>query len=259
MIVTTAGRTNEHMTAFAEQIANDLKTTFIPRKKRSIPAIQDEYVRDVLVVGKDRLEYHPIHASHPFFFHPNSAMFRVKRLMQGEKDPFIEATALSAGMSLLDCTVGLASDSITASFVVGETGKVVGVEKSPIISYLVQKGLQGWETKVKEVNEAMRRVSIIQEDHYTTLHSLPSKSFDVVYFDPMFEETIEEAKGIDTLRDIASYDWLSPEVIEEAKRVARRLVVLKDHFRSERFASFQFKQLLRKTAKFHYGVIELNE
>ncbi|WP_243290807.1 class I SAM-dependent methyltransferase [Bacillus sp. FJAT-47783] len=259
MIVTTAGRTNDQMVMFAEQIAHDLKATFIPRHKRSINAIQHEWKKDVLVVGKDRLEYYPIHASQPFFFHPNSAMFRVKRLMKGEKDPFIEAAALSAGMSLLDCTVGLASDSITASFVVGRNGKVIGIEKSSIISYLVQKGLQRWETQVDEVNEAMRKISIIQGDHYAYLQSMPSKSFDVVYFDPMFEETIEAANGIDPLRDIASYGRLSTEVIEEAKRVARSRVVLKDHFRSERFSTLHFKQIHRKTATFHFGVIELGE
>ena len=45
---------------------------------------------DVLVVGKERFElYHS--EGEKFFFHPNSAMFRAKRMLRGEPDPFVEA------------------------------------------------------------------------------------------------------------------------------------------------------------------------
>ena len=50
-------------------------------------------------------------------------MFRVKRLMRGEHDPFVQATQLESGMTVLDCTLGMASDSIVASYMVGESGK----------------------------------------------------------------------------------------------------------------------------------------
>ena len=52
----------------------------------------EQYEQDVLVVGKNRLAIYPKGTEESFFFHPNSAMFRVKRLMRGENDPFVQTT-----------------------------------------------------------------------------------------------------------------------------------------------------------------------
>ncbi len=38
-------------------------------------------------------------------------------------------------MTVLDCTLGMASDSIVASYVVGESGKVTGLEGVSMASY----------------------------------------------------------------------------------------------------------------------------
>jgi len=257
MIITTAGRTNEQMVQIAKNIAQMLNIEYVPRNKKSIMFMQNTFQNNVLVAGKERLEYYKLGESEPFFFHPNSAMFRVKRIKKGEKDTFIEATNLSYGQSLLDCTLGLASDSITASFVVGDLGQVVGIEESKVISFLVQTGLKMWETDFHELNQAMRRISVNHCDHLTFLKNQPDNSFDVVYFDPMFDEEIMTSNGINTIRPIASYQPITNETVQEAKRVANKRVVLKDHYKSRRFEQFNFHVLRRKTAKFHYGVIKL--
>lgn len=112
MIVTTAGRTDEEMIRFAKSVANDLHIPYVARAKTSVKTLQKKEKSDLLVVGKERMELHIQEAEEPFFFHPNSAMFRAKRLLKGEQDPFIQAAKLTTGMSVLDCTLGLASDSI---------------------------------------------------------------------------------------------------------------------------------------------------
>ena len=144
MIVTTAGRTNAEMIKEAEEIAVQLQIPYIPRQKRSVQTIQQEANDDCLVVGKDRLELYPFGEKEPCFFHPNSAMFRIKRLQNGERDPFIDATKLSHGKKLLDCTFGLGSDSITASYIVGEEGCVTGCEGNRFLAYMMKMGLQTW-------------------------------------------------------------------------------------------------------------------
>jgi hypothetical protein len=73
----------------------------------------------------------------------------------------------------------------------------------------------------------------------------------------MFEETIEESVGLVPLKHIANYSPLEKETINEAKRVAKRRIVLKDHWKSKRFEQHGFHVLVRKSAKFHYGVIEI--
>lgn len=258
LIVTTAGRTDQRMVSLAKQVSEDLSTTYIERRKASVEELQHKYSDDVLVIGKNRLELYKQNEQEPFFFHPNSAMFRVKRLMNGEDDPLIKAAALQEGMSFLDCTLGLGSDSIVASFIVGHQGKAVGIEGNELLSYLVKSGLHTWDSGIETFNQAMQRVNVINKDNLDYLKSCDSKSFDIVYFDPMFEEAINESNGISALKSIAVYKDITNEVIEEAKRVAIKKVILKDHWRSERFNRFGFSVLKRKTAKFHFGVLDLD-
>ncbi|WP_379968429.1 class I SAM-dependent methyltransferase [Ectobacillus sp. sgz5001026] len=256
MIVTTAGRTTADMMIRAKQVADDLQCRFEKRKEDSIAHIVKKFQDDVLVVGKNRLELYPETGEDSFFFHPNSASFRMKRLLRGEHDPFIEVTKLEQGMSMLDCTLGLASDSIVASYVTGENGKVTGIEGNKMIAYIVKEGLQQWGSEQKAMNEAMRRISVVHNEHLTYLKQCEDQSFDVVYLDPMFEQTVAQSDGIQGLKHFALYEDIDGETIREALRVAKKRVVLKDHFRSARFETYGFNVQRRKSASFHFGVLE---
>jgi hypothetical protein len=256
VFVTTAGRTDEHMTAQAKAIAVELETEFIPRKKRSVSKIQEQLKDDCLVVGKERLELFPLGETEPFFFHPNSAMFRIKRLMNRERDPLIDAAQLHEGMSFLDCSLGLGSDSIVASFAVGEQGFVTGIEARQELSYLVKRGLRTWDAGNELINRAMRRIHVIEGYSLDILKGMGDNSIDCVYFDPMFDESILESDGIRSLTNFAVYEGLSDELMDHAARVARKRIILKDHFRSRRFEEYSFNVIVRKSAKFHFGVIE---
>jgi hypothetical protein len=255
MFVTTAGRTNPIMIEEAKRVAFDLDCMYQERNKKSILSLHSRFQDNCIVVGKERLELFLLDGEEPFFFHPNSSMFRIKRLMRNEHDPFIDATGLRQGMSFFDCTLGLASDSIVASFVVGPTGKVVGTEENKYLAYLVNRGLRNWESGLAEMDEAMRSVSVIHSNALSRLKEIPSNEFDCVYIDPMFEETILESDGIRALAELAAYTEVSEEFILEAKRVARKRLVLKDHFRSGRFEKFGFSVVKRPSAKFHFGII----
>jgi hypothetical protein len=256
MIVTTSARADEQTEQYAKHVANILSTTYVTRKKQSVTSIQSVYQSDVIVVGKGRIELFPYGEADPFFFHPNSAMFRLKRLVRNEHDPFIEVAQLQEGSSILDCTLGLASDSVTASYVVGPTGRVVGIEGNPYIAFLVQKGLQDWDSGIQSMNEAMRRVEVISGFAENFLKEQPDNSYDCVYFDPMFEESIVTSVGIKGLSKFAVYHEMTDHLVNEALRVAKRRVVLKDHYQSSRFQKFGFNVITRKSAKFHYGFLE---
>lgn len=257
MIITTSLRTTEQITEKAIKVANELGLRFIQRNQQPIPFLINHYNCDVLVVGSNRLSIYQQGNHEPFFFHPNSAMFRVKRFLRGETDPFLEATKLAKNMSILDCTLGLASDSILSSVVVGKNGQVVGLEASPYLAYIVSEGLDCWKTCLAEVDDAMQRMNVTHSNHLEYLRSAKENSFDVVYFDPMFEVKIDSSDGISPLRKLALYDRLKEEAVEEAKRVARHRVVLKDHWQSTRFSRFNFFVYKRATSLFHYGSIEL--
>lgn len=87
-IVTTAGRPDEVSMALAAFACQELGATFEPRKKRSIHKMSQALQAHVMVAGKNRYDYYAYGAQEPFFFHPNSAAFRLKRVARGETEPF---------------------------------------------------------------------------------------------------------------------------------------------------------------------------
>ena len=188
-------------------------------------SLHEQYEQDVLCRREEPISYLSERYGRIVFFHPNSAMFRVKRLMRGEHDPFVQATQLER-MTVLDCTLGMASDSIVASYVVGESGKVTGLEGNEYMAYIMENGLKTWSSSVSEIDEAMQNSSKANGAFFI-LAQCEDNSYDVVYFDPMFEETVIESDGIKGLKHFALYHDITDETIAEAKRVARKRVVLK--------------------------------
>ncbi|WP_349407312.1 class I SAM-dependent methyltransferase [Pseudalkalibacillus sp. SCS-8] len=257
MIITTGGKARSHLRSRARELGMELGIKYIERSNQSIEKLLEMTGEGIVVVEKERIKLYAQSDEDPIFFHPNSSMFRIKRLQKGEDDPLIRNTGLQEGMSFLDCTLGWASDSIVAAYVVGEGGKVVGIEGSPTISLLTKIGLKLYQHENWNMVQAMRSIDVQEGNHLPYLEKLETDSFDVVYFDPMFEESILSSDGINPLKKHAIYETMTEKGIEEAKRVARKRVVLKDHWKSKRFERFGFKVEKRKTSAFHFGHIDL--
>ncbi|WP_207634175.1 class I SAM-dependent methyltransferase [Halalkalibacter urbisdiaboli] len=257
MIVTTARKGAEQLYEKALMFAEKIDGRFIVRKEQSVEDLKELYNNHVLVVGKGKVTLYHLEHKEPFFYHPNSAMFRVKQYLRTNYDPLVEAAQLSEGKDFLDCTLGLASDSLVAKVAVGNCGRVVGVEANPYLACLVDFGLKNWQEGSKEMLEAMRGIEVIHTSHLDYLSSLPDNAFDVVYFDPMFEQHLANSTGIKGLKWFACHDDLSEQVIVEAKRVAKKRIVLKDHWQSTRFDKYQFVVMRRQHSSFHYAYIEV--
>ncbi|MCK0470841.1 class I SAM-dependent methyltransferase [Halalkalibacter sp. APA_J-10(15)] len=255
MIITTARKQIKTLANETERMSRGLGATYFLRDDQSVSTLVNEYKEDVLVVGKDRLTLYPKDGGHPFFYHPNSAMFRVKQFLKTGYDPLVEVGRLQKGMNVLDCTLGLAADALVAKIAVGESGYVTGIEANRILAYLVRYGLYNWKDGQPYLLNAMKAIEVIHQSHFTFLQGCEDESYDVIYFDPMFESNIESI-GMKGLKSFAFYDDLTFETIREAKRVAKKRVILKDHFQSKRFERFAFHVIKRQHATFHYGFIE---
>ena len=252
MIATTAYRPNGKTDQDALQASKDLGIPFVARRKRSIEKIHAEEKADVLVAAKERLEFYPMGETEPFFFHPSSAAFRTKRPLH--EDPLIHVSGLLPGDSFVDCTLGIASDAIVASYCVGPKGSVTGCESNPAFAYVVGKGLKEY-TAMPHLAEAMKRIDVAAMDAIDFLAALPDNAVDVVYMDPMFTNEISESSNFQPVRHAADKGQLTQRWVNEAVRAARKSVVLKAHFRSEDFEAFGFVRRVRPNTKFHYGVI----
>jgi len=86
---------------------------------------------------------------------------------------------------------------------------------------------------------------------------MPDKSMDIVYFDPMFRRGIEESSSVGQLRLFANLDPLSETVMEQAKRIARKRIVLKERKDSGEFERLGFSIVSRENMGVAYGVLEV--
>ncbi|GFR38292.1 hypothetical protein PRECH8_15880 [Insulibacter thermoxylanivorax] len=258
MIVTTSFRPSPRLVEEAERWAEQLGLRLVKRGNRTISALQRRYkVRDVLVVTEEGLRCYR-EANPPLFFHPGSAFFRIKRMLAtGEQEPLLTIPGVQPGDTIVDCTAGLCSDALTFSYAVGERGRVIAIEADPTVSLIVREGLRTYETELPEVNEAMRRIEVMQGDHRKILSGMPDRSADIVYFDPMFRSPIEESSGIAPLRSFACEQPITAEAVAEARRVARRAVVMKELRGSSQFAKLGFVEDDRRNSKIAYGVIRI--
>ncbi|MDQ0253626.1 hypothetical protein J2S74_000998 [Evansella vedderi] len=257
VIVTTSGRPNDSIIREAEKIAKELNIPYKSRNKQSVDGMIAKHKASVIVVGKERITAQALQEQDPFFFHPNAAMFRAKRWMKTKEDPLVQACNLKEGDSFLDATMGLASDAIIASLATGPNGEVIGIEESEMIAFIVKSGLSNYESNVSEIDEALRRIRVYSHSNLEWLRKAETDSMDVVYFDPMFEEEVSGSNGFDPMRPFTVKSSFTEEVLEEAKRVAKKRVVLKDHFRSDRFQKFGFSVQVRPSATYHFGTIEM--
>lgn len=255
-VITTAGRPDDQSLQLALEASAILGYPIVERKKQSVSRMQNTHGSAVIVAGKNRYDLYRIGMDEPFFFHPNSAAFRLKRLMNGETDPLIEITQLQKDDSFLDCTLGLGSDSIIASFIAGENGKVLGIEADPAVAFITGCGLRSFPTESEQLVQAMTRIEVIQSEAVEFLSLQPDSSWDIVYIDPMFHSPIAESSNFTPLRQAGVHSSLTDEWIEQAHRVCKRRVVVKDRFDSPVFQRFQMEQEIRPNTKFHFAFIE---
>ena len=259
--IATTGRRNQPCSIeLARSAAARLNIKFVERGDRSIEELALEYgVDEIIIAKKNTLRLLTIDgrgAVREIFFHPSTAHLRIKALRAGANDRMIEAMGLTEGMRVLDCTLGLGSDSIVASYV--SRCEVVSIEINPLMAYVIERGLGTFEDDNRHVVEAMRRVRVLTADHLDILRAEPSKSFDVVYFDPMFRHALEKSSALNVIREAADHRRLSLEAIEEAKRVAQCRVVLKENARSLEFDRLGFNKFAGgRYSPIKYGVFEL--
>lgn len=256
IIVTTALRNSDILTPKAKEISRLLNIPFIPRKDRGFDEIrQTNALKGIIVVSKNMIYFS--YQDRKFFFHPSMSNLRIKQLINGKTDQMIQAMNLKSGDSVLDCTLGLGSDALVASFTSGY-GEITGLEKSPVISLIVSEGMSTYQdSNNPELLKAMRRIKVVCADYNSYLPTLPNDSVDIVYFDPMFRIPLEKSGPIGTMRPLADNSPLTTDALNEALRVCRKKVVIKESARSSEFSRLGINILSGgKHSSIAYGIIE---
>lgn len=150
--------------------------------------------------------------------------------------------------------MGLASDSLVMAAV---GNQVIALESQDVIFQVVSRGLASYQTDDKQLEKAMSSIKAIKSDSLSFLKAQADNSFDIIYADPMFSETIKESENLEAIKPLANGSRLTEEWLNEAKRVAREKIIIKAHFRDTVFEELGFERQVRPNQKLHYGVLEL--
>lgn len=254
IIVSTPHRDTGSDSLLKEFLA-DSGFAFYPRERRSLDKLARDYSADAVIIWQEQGPF-LYREGEKFFFHPSMAKVRLGAYRkQSTIDPLVKVCRLEPDFSFLDCTMGLGADVIVASYFLPR-GLVVGLESSPAIAQVVKWGMKMYQADSDWLQEAIRRVQVLNYDHYNYLRNLPDDSFDVVYFDPMFRSPVLKSAAISPLRLLANHDSLSIEVIAEACRVARRRVVVKERHGSPEFERLGIYEIIGgHHSTLAYGVI----
>lgn len=239
--VTTTKKPTDSQLLKVKDIQEKLQLIYAKRENNSISQLLDkENCTYLFVVKKDKLVL--TDGKTELFWHPNMSILKIKAMQNGEIDPIIKAMDLQSGDTVLDCTLGFATDSLVVSSYVGEEGKVIGTEANRYIAYLTNDGLRGYQVDDVEIDSAMERIEVINANYNDFLKSLNDNSFDVVYFDPMFKAPNEKSAFMNSLRPFAEHSYLTEEALTEALRVAKKRVVAKDRMFSKELERLGFTE-----------------
>jgi hypothetical protein len=177
------------------------------------------------------------------------AFLRVLRAARGELDPLVAAAGLRPGDLVLDGTLGLGGDALVAAHATG--AKVVGLESDGLLGAFAQAMMRRLPRHGREPGGL---VEVIHADHRRYLRSLPDASFDVVLLDPMFRLPGDAGPGFELLRSQAQHAPLEAETLREARRVARRGVLVKDAARGDELQRLGLMpRITRRSAAIAFG------
>ncbi len=261
LAVTTSVRPDPAIEAQARTYAAELSAPFVSRFGLSVAdvfAISD--AARLLTAGADHLRLRDRATSMEYFFHPNLFQVRAANVLRGAPDHFLEATQLAPGDSLLDCTLGFASEASLASLIAGETGSVVGLESVPELALVTRIGVGSFRLHSEMLTQALRRVQVVAADSAEYLPQCADGAVDVVYFDPFFEHRLSGSEvSVSPLFVFGNPAPLKAETVAEARRVARRRVVIKhprDEPLPEPLRAWVTETLSSRKRRVVYSVIE---
>ena len=261
LAVTTSVRPDPAIEAQARSYAAELSAPFVSRFGLSLADVLAQAdANRLLIVGADHLRLRDRATGAEYFFHPNLFQVRAANVLRGAPDHFLEATQLQSGDSILDCTLGFASEASLASLAVGDAGQVIGLESVPELALVTRIGVQNFSLHSQVLTQALRRVQVVTADSAEYLPQCADASVDVVYFDPFFEHRLSGSEvSVSPLFVFGNPAPLQAETVAEARRVARRRVVIKhprDEPLPERIQQWVTETLSSRKRRVVYSVIE---
>lgn len=229
----------------------------VERNRQGIPLMMEKHQVDHVVVWDNGSPVLHLKTGEKLFFHPSMAKNRLSLYRKhGLQDMMMKAIDLEPGDSFLDCTFGLGSDAIVASYF-SQKGRILGLESSAPLAHVVGWGMRNYHSRMPWLDQAVHRIELINSEHQDCLAGMPDESFDVVYFDPMFREPMLKSASMSPLRPLTNHQALELRSVQQGLRVARKRVVIKERWSSGELERLGCQRLLHsKNHPIAYGIFD---
>ena len=192
------------------------------RRNRTIPQLVEAAASaPVLILGEARADL--VCRGRTYRASLGMGFLRLVRAQKGATDPLVKAAGLKPGDRVLDATLGLAGDALVAAH--ATRAPVLGLERSPVLAAFVTAAMRRVHAPGRV---AAGLVDVRCADHRIALRDMPARSVDVVLFDPMFRTAAEAGALFELVRQLGDPAPLTGETMRDARRVARRGVLVKD-------------------------------
>lgn len=255
-IVTTTQSADEYPPLLGDFL-QDCGFPFVPRNRKGLGILAEENHADGIIVWEKQGPILYV-KNEKFFFHPSMAKNRIAFYRKMNRpDLMIQACQLEKGDSFLDCTLGLGADSIVAAYF-SPTGRITGLEHQTAVACIIRWGMKLYQSRMPWLEEAVKRIEVINQDHKVYLSTLADNTYDLVYFDPMFQKPLLNSQAISPLRKLADHAPLEADTIKQACRVAKKRVVMKDLSTGQELERLGFTKIEgSKHNRLAFGVINV--
>lgn len=162
-------------------------------------------------------------------FHLQMAKLRALNWERKRQDHFADLLHETSPERFLDATFGRGSDAIMAGYTLPENVEIIALEKSFPVYAVGREGLHSMKVpEAPALTAALRRIHLLHADVSDYLKKQPDNRFDVIYFDFMFHHTVSQTNNLADLRIFAAQSGLDEMLWEEAKRVAKKRIIVKN-------------------------------
>lgn len=254
--ITTSQNASEELVLKAKGLSTEWGVPYVSRSQFSINALQEQTGVDTWIVLEQNGKIALVYRNHRYAFSLNMAELRIKQWDLYRKDYLAKILIDHQINTYLDCTFGNGSDSIMASYALGKGTKVVGVEASLVLYLLGKIGIRFYmHPKSMAITKAVKRMEVVHSDAYTYLKEQEDASFDGIYFDFMFAHSVVRSTNIDRLRSFGMETRMEDLLWEEAKRVTKGIIIMKDRPFGDWFKRKKPDSLIGgKYSKVRYGI-----
>lgn len=258
-LVTYPHKVNDIYRAKAESMARQLNWSIVERQGLSADLLCKTYgcKSFMLYTKQGPTLYNQNGEKH--FFHLSMAHLRILKLQRNENDYMIKAIKKlypSEGkISLLDATCGFGSDSIVASYYFKDNIDIIALEKFQALAYITNYGFRNFIAEDISITQALRAIRLYNMDFMDYLQNCKDKSFDIIYFDPMFEKAVSASSQFIPLREEIMHTALNTDIWQEALRVARLGIIVKERSFSSLFEQLKITNFVGgKYSRIKYGL-----